>query len=82
MSAPIAIYPLTREALRVEDNPLSLPILHLTAPEPQHRCAPRIQAVCCACGGQFNLCDATEADVDDLKVQAWLCLEHRGGSNG
>lgn len=81
MSAPYAIYPLTREALRVDDNPLSLPVTHLTAPEPQHRCAPRILATCRACGGHFNLCDATEADVDALRVQAWLDPQCRGAKS-
>lgn len=72
MSAPYALYPLTREALRVDDNPRSLPIVHLTAPEPQHRCAPRILAICRACGVTFNLCDAAQEDVDALRVQAWM----------
>lgn len=80
MSAPLALYPRTPEALRVDDNPRSLPIVHLTAPEPQHRCAPRIRATCRACGGQFNLCDAAQEDVDALRVQAWMdpqCREAR-----
>lgn len=82
MSAPYALYPRTREALRVDDNPRSLLIVHLTTPEPGHRCAPRILATCRACGVTWNLCDATEADVDALRVQAWLdpqCREDRHG---
>lgn len=82
MSAPLALYPRTPEALRVDDNPLSLPVTHLTTPEPGHRCAPRILAICRACGGQFNLCDATEADVDALRVQAWLDPQCREARNG
>jgi hypothetical protein len=79
VSAPRALYPLTHEALRVDDNPRHLPVVHVTdiAAERWHRCAPRIVAECRACGGECNLCDAGTADIDALMTQAWLCPEHR-----
>jgi hypothetical protein len=78
VSAPRALYPLTHEALRVDDsNPRGLPVTHLSPPGRGHRCAPRILAECRACGAESNLCDAVTADVDALMTQAWLCPEHR-----
>jgi hypothetical protein len=76
VSAP---YPTTREALMMDDNPRDLPIVHVTgvADEPWHRCAPRILAECRACGDQFNICDATAADVDAILARAWTCSQCR-----